>query len=129
MTDEKLLQLWRAMPSEGTMDEHIVRFGRSVLRFLFRHCEGTMKIPMTDDRLYVAARVLCELRGIAPADMILSYTKPNAATWNHDDAQLMKYRPAIEIAKEEIGLFVQALTAMEHAYELLPLGDDEKVTS
>lgn len=69
-----------------------------------------MKIPMTEDRLYVAARVLCELRG----DTHEVDGKPSAI---------------FEFYKSEIGKFVQVLTAVEHSYELLPLTDAEKIAT
>lgn len=89
-----------------------------------------MKVPMTEDRLYIAARVLCELRGLNPEEEILARIQPRMHTDSLGDLEKVRvYRKAIDVAKEEVGIFVQVLVAVEHSYEVLPLTDDEKIAT
>lgn len=55
MTNEDLLKLWRGMPSEGTMDEHIVRFGRMVQEATTEECAQVVENYMGG--IFVAAAI------------------------------------------------------------------------
>lgn len=76
------------------------------------------KIPISKERLELAARMLCEMRGLDPA------SRAFVPDWKYPVAiglvQPVKEATALDAMMHEISVYIQVLTAVEHAYITIP---------